>query len=49
MKKQPKSLSMVRSSLIRKGLLYSPEVNKVQFTVPGFEEFIKRSPEIIES
>ncbi|MCY4047933.1 MAG: AAA family ATPase [Candidatus Dadabacteria bacterium] len=35
-------LSKQRDSIIRKGVIYSPARGKVAFTVPMFEEFIKR-------
>lgn len=36
------SLSMLRRSLIRKGVLYSPSVGTVAYTVPLFGEYMKR-------
>lgn len=36
------SLSPVRSSLIRKGLIYSPSVGLVAYTVPMFGSYVKR-------
>ena len=32
----------VRASLIRKGMVYSPEHGDVQFTVPLFDAFMRR-------
>jgi AAA+ ATPase superfamily predicted ATPase len=37
------SLSPHRSSLIKKGLIYSPDHNQIEFTVPLFDDFIRRS------
>ena len=36
------ALSPVRSSLIRKGMVYSPALGEIAFTVPLFAEYIKR-------
>lgn len=41
------SLGPVRSSLIKKGMIYSPAHGDVDFTVPLFDEFMKRAmPEL---
>jgi hypothetical protein len=40
LKKRPSSLSPVRDSLLRKGLIYSVERGTVAFTVPHFAEFL---------
>ncbi len=37
------SLAPVREALIRKGMLYSPEYGQTAFTVPLFDEFMKRA------
>lgn len=37
-----KSWSPVRSSLIKKGVIYSPKFKYLDFTVPLFSEYIKR-------
>lgn len=39
---QMKSISPHRSSLMKKGLIYSPDYNKIDFTVPLFDDFIRR-------
>ena len=36
------SLGPVRNSLIRKGMIYSPAHGDTAFTVPLFDEFMKR-------
>lgn len=36
------SLGPVRDSLIKKGMLYSPEYAQIAFTVPLFDEFMRR-------
>ena len=36
------SLSPIRASLIRKGMLYSPSHGKVAYTVPLFGDYMKR-------
>jgi hypothetical protein len=36
-------LSPARASLIKKGMIYSPEHGQVAFTVPMFDEFIRRT------
>ena len=36
------STSVVRDSLIKKGLIYSPDHGEVDFTVPGFSPFMRR-------
>ena len=38
-------LSVSRSELIKKGLLYSPERGLLAFTVPGMDDFIQRLTE----
>jgi hypothetical protein len=37
------SLGPLRASLIKKGMIYSPEFGEVAFTVPLFGEFMKRA------
>jgi Cdc6-like AAA superfamily ATPase len=39
---QMRSISPHRSSLMKKGLIYSPDYNKIDFTVPLFDDFIRR-------
>lgn len=41
--KTPGEVSMARDSLIKLGLIYSPEHGKVAFTVPDMGEFILRA------
>lgn len=36
------SLGPVRDSLIKKGMIYSPEYSQIAFTVPLFDEFMRR-------
>jgi hypothetical protein len=40
--KQVTQLAPIRNSLIRKGMLYSPAHGDTAFTVPMFDEFMKR-------
>jgi hypothetical protein len=35
--------SVIRSNLIDKGLIFSPEYGLVDFTVPHFAEFMRRN------
>ena len=35
-----------RTSLIRKGMIYSPAYGEIAFTVPMFAEFLRRNPRI---
>ena len=37
------SLSMVRRSLIRKGVIYSPRLGAVAYTVPLFGDYMRRT------
>jgi hypothetical protein len=39
---QIRSLAPVRDSLIKKGMIYSPQHGKAEFTVPMFDRFMKR-------
>lgn len=41
-KKSAKSLGPVRDSLIKKGMIYSPEHGLIAFSVPLFDEFMIR-------
>ena len=42
------SVSPIRSSLIKKGMIYSPTHGDTEFTVPLFDEYMKRViPELI--
>jgi hypothetical protein len=36
------TLSPVRASLIRKGMIYSPEYGGIAYTVPMFADYMKR-------
>jgi Mn-dependent DtxR family transcriptional regulator len=36
------SLGPVRANLIKKGMIYSPAYGEVAFTVPLFDEFMRR-------
>lgn len=37
------SLTTVRAKLIKKGMIYSPAHGEIAFTVPLFDEFMKRA------
>ncbi len=43
MNRPPTSLGPVRDSLIRKGMIFSPEYGLIAFTVPLFDEFMRRT------
>ena len=43
LKVKPASTSPTRSSLIKKGMVYSPIYGDTEFTVPLFDEFMKRA------
>lgn len=43
MQVQPKSLSPRRAKLIHKGMIYSPKYGQLAFTVPLFDDFLRRS------
>ncbi len=43
MNRPPTSLGPVRDSLIRKGMIFSPEYGQIAFTVPLFDEFMRRT------
>jgi hypothetical protein len=38
-----RQLGMVRDSLIKRGLCYSPRWGKIDFTVPMFDDFVRRA------
>lgn len=40
--KKQSSMTMTRSSLIRKGIIYPPALGRVAFTVPGMADYISR-------
>lgn len=45
---QVSSLGPVRAKLIRKGMIYSPAHGEMAFTVPLFDEFMRRAiPEFV--
>lgn len=44
--RKPQSLSPARDSLMKKGLVYSGERGKVQFTVPHFGRYLRSTPPV---
>lgn len=40
--KKQSSMTMTRASLIEKGIIYSPALGSVAFTVPGMADYVKR-------
>ncbi len=46
MQRKPESLGPLRAGLITKGFIYSPAYSFIDFTVPGFEKFLKRIKEV---
>ena len=40
--KKMTSMTMTRSSLIRKGIIYAPSLGQVAFTVPGMADYVQR-------
>lgn len=40
---KPQSVAPIRNSLIKKGMIYSPTYGDTEFTVPLFDEFMKRA------
>ena len=47
MKKEVKSISPYRAQLINKGVIYATGHAEIDFTVPGFDEYLKRiNPEL---
>lgn len=46
MGRTPNSLSMMRRSLIKKGMIYSPSIGMVAYTVPMFGAYMKRVTEV---
>ena len=40
--KDPKSLGPRRASIIKKGMIYAPSYGDVAFTVPLFDDFLRR-------
>ena len=43
--KIPTGVGPIRDSLIKKGLIYSPEHGQIAYTVPGMADFIARQPQ----
>ena len=43
LKTKPTSMSPIRANLIKKGMIYSPSYGEIAFTVPLFDEFMKRA------
>ena len=43
MNRTANSLSMIRRSLIRKGMIYSPALGMVAYTVPMFADYLRRT------
>lgn len=41
--KEPKSLGPRRASIITKGMIYSPSYGEIDFTVPLFDDFLRRT------
>lgn len=41
--KEPKSLGPRRASIIKKGMIYAPSYGEIAFTVPLFEDFLRRA------
>lgn len=44
--KEPKSLGPRRASIIKKGMIYSPSYGDIDFTVPLFDDFLRRTNQI---
>ena len=42
MQRSANSLGPVRDSLIKKGMIFSPEYGQIAFTVPLFDEYMRR-------
>ena len=48
MKRDAKSIAPLRSQLIHKGFIYSTSYGEIDFTVPQFDEYLKRiNPNLI--
>jgi len=45
MKKEVQQISMIRATLINKGIIYSTRYGEIDFTVPQFDEYLKRISE----
>ena len=43
LKKDPKSLGPRRAGIIKKGMIYSPSYGDIDFTVPLFDDFLRRT------
>lgn len=48
LKKNVTQISTTRAQLINKGIIYSAKYSELDFTVPDFDEFIRRNPEYQE-
>lgn len=48
LKKNVTQISTTRAQLINKGIVYSAKYSELDFTVPDFDEFIRRNPEYQE-
>tara|TARA_R110000868_G_scaffold144388_1_gene363418 strand:+ start:237 stop:1415 length:1179 start_codon:yes stop_codon:yes gene_type:complete len=48
LKKQVQSIGPVRATLINKGFVYSPQHGEVEFTVPLYDEYIRRNFDLSE-
>lgn len=46
MKRKQESIGPLRAGLIHKGFIYSPAHSLIDFTVPGFDEYLMRTGEI---
>jgi hypothetical protein len=49
LKVKPQSVAPTRSSLIKKGMIYSPSYGDTEFTVPLFDDFMRRTMHIKNS
>jgi hypothetical protein len=46
--RKPQSLGPLRDGLIKKGMIYSPKYGEVAFTVPLFDDFMRRAMPVPE-
>ena len=42
LKVKPQSVAPVRASLLKKGMIHSPSYGDIEFTVPLFDDFMRR-------
>ena len=42
LRKDVKSISTSRAKLINKGIIYATDYAEIDFTVPGFDDFLRR-------